>query len=119
MKITDSDKFSKEYKNSKLDKNNDNEINKSDFLIEDFNIGKIGDDTYLVLSLKDNEFTLLNLDDAIKNNDFSNYAERIILGVDIQKIENVVVEKENGEKVDTILLCSSNGKNYDVSNFVE
>ncbi len=119
LRILDSDIFFREYKNSELSAENYNEINSSDFKIKDFNIGKIGNKNYLVLYTVDQEFTLLNIDEAIESNDFSNYSEKIFLGKDISKIENAIVRKESGEEIETMIICSKDNKNYDLSNFVE
>ncbi len=116
--VVDKEEFAKKYPKSDIDVNNYNQISASNYKIQDINVGKIKDTSYLVLSLEEQEVVLLDLDKAISESNLVVENEVIRLGKNVKKIENVI-KSVNDKQENTIILCTSDGQNYDLSNFVE
>ncbi len=118
LNVINKENFKKTYPDSKINVNESNEIKSNNFEIKDIKVGKLKNSTYLVTYTNNGEINFLDLNQAIVDNKLELNGELIKLDYKESKMQNVVKKHRDIEE-ETIILCATNGTNYDLSSFLE
>lgn len=118
FEVLDEDKFLEKYPDSEIDMGKQNQIALHNYNIKGIYIGKIDDKDYLLTVTDKATIGIMDIEEAVNNNVFRIKNELISFDAGVSRVENAI--RKMGEKVEkTAIIITSDGKNYDLSNFVK
>lgn len=116
VKLSD-DKVFISVKNEEKNYNNI-EVNVKENIIQDIFIGKIGSKNYLVVLTDKASIGIMKIDEAIQKNKFEINDELITFEKQVIRLENANMKLDPGD-LETIIVFTSDGRKYDLSDFAK
>ena len=113
--ILDEDAFNEKYPNNNLE--TENEIKIGEYGIKQINIGKIGDKEYLVIIVDGGKVGIMDIGEAVNNNNLAIRDELVSFNVGAIRIENVI-RRDDVESENTIVIVTEDGQGYDLLEFI-
>lgn len=113
--ILDEDAFNEKYPNNNLE--TENEIKIGEYGIKQINIGKIGDKEYLVIIVDGGKVGIMDIGEAMNNNNLAIRDELVSFNVGAIRIENVI-RRDDVESENTIVIVTEDGQGYDLLEFI-
>lgn len=113
--ILDEDAFNEKYPNNNLETKN--EIKIGEYGIKQINIGKIGDKEYLVIIVDGGKVGIMDIGEAVNNNNLAIRDELVSFNVGAIRIENVI-RRDDVESENTIVIVTEDGQGYDLLEFI-
>ena len=113
--ILDEDAFNEKYPNNNLE--TENEIKIGEYGIKQINIGKMGDKEYLVIIVDGGKVGIMDIGEAVNNNNLAIRDELVSFNVGAIRIENVI-RRDDVESENTIVIVTEDGQGYDLLEFI-
>lgn len=113
--ILDEDVFNEKYPNNNLE--TENEIKIGEYGIKQINIGKMGDKEYLVIIVDGGKVGIMDIGEAVNNNNLAIRDELVSFNVGAIRIENVI-RRDDVESENTIVIVTEDGQGYDLLEFI-
>lgn len=118
FEVLDEDRFLEKYPDSEIDIQRQSQIALHNYNIKGIYIGKIENKDYLLAVTDKATIGIMDIEEAVNDDVFRMKNELISFDSGVVRVENSI--RKIGEKVEkTVIVITSDGKNYDLSNFVK